>query len=65
MREKLVEKHNATDEHESNFSSGRVNVRERYLHRTGIRGRKTWIFFAVLYILLIIVIVNLVVGTVV
>lgn len=60
MREKLVEKQKAVDEHESNFTAGRVNVRERYLHRTGIRGRKSWIFFAVLYILTLIVIVNLV-----
>ncbi|PFX27242.1 Beta-sarcoglycan [Stylophora pistillata] len=60
MREKLVEKQKATDEHESNFTAGRVNVRERYLHRTGIRGRKSWIFYAVLYILALIVIVNIV-----
>ncbi|KAJ7370249.1 hypothetical protein OS493_033595 [Desmophyllum pertusum] len=60
MRDKLVEKQKAVDEHESNFTAGRVNVRERYLHRTGIRGRKSWIFFAVLYILTLIVIVNLV-----
>ena len=62
MRDKLVEKHKAVDEHESNFTAGRVNVRERYLHRTGIRGRKSWLFFAVLYILTLIVIVNLVVS---
>lgn len=60
MREKLVEKQKATDEHESNFTAGRVNVRERYLHRTGIRGRKSWIFYAVLYILALLVIVNIV-----
>lgn len=63
MREKLVEKQKAVDEHESNFTAGRVNVRERYLHRTGIRGRKSWIFFAILYILTLIVIVNLVVSS--
>ena len=57
-----MEKQKAVDEHESNFTAGRVNVRERYLHRTGIRGRKSWIFFAVLYILTLIVIVNLVVS---
>lgn len=62
MREKLVEKQKATDEHESNFTAGRVNVRERYLHRTGIRGRKSWIFYAVLYILALLVIVNIVVS---
>lgn len=60
MREKLVEKQKAVDEHESNFTAGRVNVHERYLHRTGIRGRKSWIFFAVLYILALIMLVNLV-----
>ena len=57
-----MDKQKAVDEHESNFTAGRVNVRERYLHRTGIRGRKSWIFFAVLYILTLIVIVNLVVS---
>lgn len=61
MREKLVEKQKAADEHESNFTAGRVNVRERYLHRTGIRGRKSWFFYAVLYILVLIVIVNIVI----
>ena len=59
-----MEKQKAVDEHESNFTAGRVNVRERYLHRTGIRGRKSWIFFAILYILTLIVIVNLVVSTI-
>ena len=63
MREKLVEKQKAVDEHESNFTAGRVNVRERYLHRTGIRGRKSWIFCCVLFILTVIVAVNLVVST--
>lgn len=60
MRDKLVEKQKAVDEHESNFTAGRINVRERYLHRTGIRGRKSWIFFCVLYLLALVVIVNLV-----
>lgn len=60
MREKLVDKQKAVDEHESNFTAGRVNVRERYLHRTGIRGRKSWIFCCVLFILTVIVVVNLV-----
>lgn len=63
MREKLVEKQKASDEHENNFNAGRVNVRERYLHRTGIRGRKSWIFYAVLYILSLIVIINLIVSS--
>ena len=62
MRGKLLEKQHATDEHESNFSAGRVNVRERYLHRTGIRGRKTWIFFCILYILVLVVVINLIVS---
>lgn len=62
MREKLVDKQKAVDEHESNFTAGRVNVRERYLHRTGIRGRKSWIFCCVLFILTVIVVVNLVVS---
>ncbi|XP_032239001.2 beta-sarcoglycan isoform X1 [Nematostella vectensis] len=61
MREKLVEKKKANQEHESNFNAGRVNVQERHLHRTGIRGRKIWCFLAVLYLLALMCIINLII----
>lgn len=60
MREKLIDKKKVNEEHESNFQSGRVNVRERYLHRTGIRGRKRYIFYCVIFLLGLICVINLI-----
>ena len=62
MREKLIDKKKVNEEHESNFQTGRVNVRERYLHRTGIRGRKRYIFYCVIFLLGLICVINLIVS---
>lgn len=64
MREKLIDKNKVNEEHESNFQTGRVNVKERYLHRTGIRGRKRYIFYCIIFLLGLICIINLIVSTV-
>ena len=62
MWQKLKEKREVEREHESNFKAGRINIQERNLHRTGIRGRKRYIYYAFLYILGILCFVNLVVS---
>ena len=63
MREKLIEKKKVNEEHESNFQTGRVHVRERYLHRTGIRGRKRYVFYCVIFLLGLVCVINLIVST--
>lgn len=61
MWQKLKEKRAIEQEHESNFKAGRIPIHERHLHRTGIRGRKRYIYYAFFYLLAIICFVNLVV----
>ena len=62
MWQKLKEKKEIEREHESNFKAGRIDIHERNLHRTGIRGRKRYIYYAFLYILGILCFINLVVS---
>ena len=61
MWQKLKEKKAVEREHESNFTAGRIPIHERHLHRTGIRGRKRYIYYAFIYILGIVCFINLVV----
>ena len=61
MWQKLKEKKAVEREHEGNFKAGRIPINERHLHRTGIRGRKRYIYYAFLYLLGIICFINLVV----
>jgi beta-sarcoglycan len=61
MWQKLKEKKAVEREHESNFKAGRIPIHERNLHRTGIRGRKRYIYYAFLYLLGILCFINLVV----
>ena len=51
----------ANKEHSRNFEAGRVEVTERALHRTGLRGRKIFIYGFVLLLLFIVTLGNLVV----
>ena len=60
MWQKLKEKKAVEREHESNFTAGRIPIHERHLHRTGIRGRKRYIYYAFIYILGIVCFINLV-----
>jgi beta-sarcoglycan len=61
MWQKLKEKRAIEREQESNFKAGRIPIHERHLHRTGIRGRKRYIYYAFLYLLGIVCFINLVV----
>lgn len=60
MWQKLKEKRAVEREYEGNFKAGRIDIQERNLHRTGIRGRKRYIYYAFLYLLGILCFVNLV-----
>ncbi|XP_028417619.1 beta-sarcoglycan-like [Dendronephthya gigantea] len=60
MWQKLKEKKAVEREHESNFKAGRIPIHERHLHRTGIRGRKRYLYYAFLYLLGILCFINLV-----
>ncbi|KAK7475972.1 hypothetical protein BaRGS_00032791 [Batillaria attramentaria] len=58
MREKSQLKRRINKEHNSNFRAGYVPVDEDHLHRAGIRGRKRFILYAVIVVLLLIATLN-------
>ena len=58
MREKAQMKRRVTKEHNSNFRAGYININEEYLHKTGIRGRKRYLFYCFITSLVIIAILN-------
>ncbi|XP_071951730.1 uncharacterized protein [Antedon mediterranea] len=61
MREKSLERRRVTKEHNSNFRAGHVYVNENQLYKTGLRGRKRFLFYMILLVLYIIVVSNLLV----
>ena len=62
MLQKSWEKKRVGRIHNSNFTAGSILVDSYHLYRTGLRGRKRWIFFAVLATLFIVVAGNLAVS---
>ena len=62
MWTKANEKKTARKRHARNFTSGHVKVEEYHLFRTGIRGRKRWLIWTGLAVLLLIAMTNLVVS---
>ncbi|XP_013416495.1 beta-sarcoglycan-like [Lingula anatina] len=65
MRDKSLLKRRVNKEHSSNFRAGYVHVNEEHLHKTGLRGRKRYVFYAFLILLLLMVLGNLVVTIVI
>ncbi|CAG0882131.1 unnamed protein product [Darwinula stevensoni] len=61
MRQKALLKRDITKEHLSNLKAGYVSIHEASLHKTGIRGRKTYLFWALVGFLLILALGNLIV----
>jgi len=61
MRDKLLDKQKTNQEHTRNWGAGRVTIHERYLHRTGIRGRKRYILFGVLILVFLLCLINLII----
>ncbi|XP_067134188.1 beta-sarcoglycan [Centruroides vittatus] len=59
MREKALLKHHINKQHNSNFKAGYVPIYEPYLHKTGLRGRKGMLFYALVILLFIIALANL------
>ncbi len=62
LREKSTLKRRVNKEHNSNFRAGYVHINEEYLHKTGIRGRKTYFVFGVTIIMTLIAVINLFVS---
>ena len=62
MLKRYQEKKEAREIHNSNFTAGIIKVDNYHLYRTGLRGRKRWLFFAALAALFIVIAGNLAVS---
>ncbi len=62
MREKSLVKRNINREHNSNFRAGYVSINEDQLHKTGIRGRKRFIVYTLVALMVLVVIANMAVS---
>ncbi|XP_022185227.1 beta-sarcoglycan [Nilaparvata lugens] len=51
IRDKSLLKRNINRQHNNNMSAGYVPVHEASLHRTGLRGKKTWAFWTLVGVL--------------
>lgn len=60
MRDKTLLKRSVSKHHNNNFKAGYVPVHEQYLHKTGLRGRKTFAFWTLVGLLFILAIGNLI-----
>ncbi|XP_048775821.1 protein PALS2-like [Ostrea edulis] len=59
QRERCIIKRRVNREHHSNFNAGYINIDEQYLHRTGIRGRKVYILYCLIFILVVLALLNI------
>lgn len=46
-------------EHNTNFNAGYINIDEQYLHRTGVRGRKAYLLYCLVVILIVLALLNI------
>lgn len=60
MRDKTLLKRSISKHHNNNFKAGYVPVHEQYLNKTGLRGRKTFAFWTLVFLLFILAIGNLI-----
>ncbi|XP_071487253.1 beta-sarcoglycan-like [Diadema antillarum] len=60
MLDKSLERRRVNKEHNSNFRAGYVAVHEEHLHKTGLRGRKRFLAYLLLFLIYVVVIANLV-----
>ncbi|XP_050415036.1 beta-sarcoglycan isoform X1 [Patella vulgata] len=58
MREKSHLKRRINRQHNCNFRAGYIEVNEEYLHKTGIRGRKRYLLYCVVAMLIIVALLN-------
>jgi len=61
MIEKSKRKKKINDEHSKNYDAGAVDVDERQLRRTGVRGRKIYVLIFVLMLLFLLFLANLII----
>lgn len=59
LRDKALIKRNINRHHNSNFRAGYVPVHEQSLHKTGLRGRKTYAFWTLVMLLFFLALGNL------
>lgn len=59
LRNKALLKRNMNRNHSNNVRAGYVAVNEQYLHKTGLRGRKTYAFWTLIMLLFFMAIGNL------
>lgn len=64
MREKALMKRRINKQHNSNFKAGYVPISESYLHKTGLRGRKSFLVYGIVLVLFLITLGNLLVTMV-
>eukprot|EP00057_Strongylocentrotus_purpuratus_P032061 XP_786524.3 PREDICTED: beta-sarcoglycan [Strongylocentrotus purpuratus] len=60
MLDKSLERRRVNKEHNSNFRAGYVAVHEDHLHKTGLRGRKRFLAYFLLFLIYAVAIANLV-----
>lgn len=59
MRDKALLKRSVSKHHNNNFKAGYVPVHEQHLSNTGLRGRKTFVFWALVFLIFILAAGNL------
>ena len=57
-------KRRSTKDQAGNFRAGYVHIDEEHLHKTGIRGRKVYVVYAIIIALTLIAVVNILVSSV-
>ncbi|XP_041455549.1 beta-sarcoglycan-like [Lytechinus variegatus] len=60
MLDKSLERRRVNKEHNSNFRAGYVAVHEEHLHKTGLRGRKRFLAYFLLFLIYAVAVANLV-----
>ena len=55
-------RHRVNREHSSNFNAGYINIDEQYLHKTGVRGRKAYFLYGLVFILIALTLLNILVS---
>ncbi|KAF2899415.1 hypothetical protein ILUMI_06759 [Ignelater luminosus] len=65
IRDKSLLKRSISKHHNNNFKAGYVPVHEQYLNKTGLRGRKTFAFWTLVFLIFILAIGNLILTIVI
>lgn len=60
IRDKTLLKRNISKHHNNNMSAGYVSVHEEALHKTGLRGRKTYLFWTLVGLVCLLASINMI-----